>query len=147
MRIIKSHALAVIFSLALAGLARAGTANLYSTSATSGMENSAVIASPTLPDQTYPAPVVMTLIGACNYGTAETVMAFDATALPANGVVPKLELPLSAGTANAPVCGSLSLPVGGVTFYKGVVAVASSTAPLLTAVTTSGGSTFFEIGH
>jgi hypothetical protein len=122
----------------------AGTANFYSTTATSGTENYALISNA----GGVPEPV--RLISACNYnsGAPEVVMVFDASALPVNGAVPKMELPLPAsGGTNAPSCASFSLPASGVTLYKGLIIAASTTGKTLTVDTTAGGNTFFEVGR
>jgi hypothetical protein len=122
------------------------SANFYSTQASNGTENYAIIHNA----GTVPVPQPVRLIAACNYNlsSAEVVMAFDASALPANGGVPKMQLPLPpASNGNAPSCGSFSLPAGGVTFYTGVVIVASTTGKVLTADTTNGGNMFFEVGY
>jgi len=127
-------------------LVAAGTANFYSTAAASGTENYALISN--AGGVAVPEPV--RLISACNYnsGAPEVVMVFDASALPANGAVPKMELPLpaSAGT-NSPSCASFSLPESGVTLYKGLVIAASTTGRTLTVDTTASGNTFFEVGR
>ena len=123
----------------------AGTANFYSTTASSGSENYAIISN--AGGVAVPEPV--RLISACNYNSAEpeVVMVFDATALPANGAVPKMELPISVSSgSNAPSCASFSLPAGGVILYKGLVIAASTSGKTLTVDTTVGGNTFFEVG-
>jgi hypothetical protein len=119
-----SVTLLAVFSSAWPVMAQ-GTANFYSTEASNGTENYAIVHNA----GTVPMPQPVRLIAACNYNlsSAEVVMAFDANALPANGAVPRMQLPLPpASNTNAPSCGSFSLPAGGVTFYAGVV-VASIT--------------------
>jgi hypothetical protein len=127
-------------------LVEAGTANFYSTNAATGTENYALITN--AGGVAVPEPI--RLISACNYnsGAAEVVMVFDASALPVNGAVPKMELPLPAsGGTNAPSCASFSLPASGVTLYKGLVIAASTSGKTLTVDTTAGGNTFFEVGR
>jgi hypothetical protein len=122
------------------------TANFYSTAAASGTENYAAIRN--AGGTGVPEPV--RLISACNYnsGAPEVVMVFDAGALPANGSLPKMMLPLPASSgSNAPSCASFSMPAGGVTFYAGVVVAASTTGRTLTVDTTSGGNSYFEVAH
>jgi hypothetical protein len=95
-------------------------------------------------------PEPVRLISACNYNSEapEVVMVFDARALPANGAVPKMELPLPASAGNnAPSCASFSLPASGVTLYAGLVIASSTTGKTLTIDTTEGGNTFFEVGR
>jgi hypothetical protein len=140
----------LIVLLAMAASPRAataaGTMNFYSTSAASGTENFAVISNA----GTVPIPQPVRLIAACsyNFAAAEVVMVFDANALPANGTAPKMEFSLpTAGGANAPSCGSLALPAGGVSFDKGVVIAASTSGKTLTVDTASAGNTFFEVGY
>jgi hypothetical protein len=119
--------------------------NFYSTAAASGTENYAIV-----DNSGGFAPEPARLISACNYNVAapEVVMVFDASALPANGSVPKMQLPLPAANgASAPSCGSFSLPAGGVTFYTGLLIAASTSGKTLTIDTTSGGNTFFEVGR
>ena len=119
-----------------------GAVNFYSTTAASGTENYAIV--PNAGGRLVPEPA--RLLSACNYNLAgpEVVMVFDASVLPANGAVPKMQLPLPAATgSNAPSCGSFSLPAGGVTFYSGLAIAASTSGKTLTVDTTSGGNTFF----
>lgn len=121
------------------------TANFYSTRAAAGSENYAVII-----NAGVAAPEPVRLISACNYNAAapEVVMVFDANALPANGAVPMMELPLpESGGSNAPACGSFSMPDGGVTLYHGLVIAASTTGKTLTVDTANGGNTFFEVAR
>jgi len=121
-----------------------GAVNFYATTAASGTENYAIVLNAGLD------PEPTRLLSACNYNlaAAEVVMVFDAVVLPANGAVPKMQLPLPAATAaNAPSCGSFSLPAGGVTFYSGLLIASSTTGKTLTADTRPGGNTFFEVGR
>lgn len=127
-------------------LVAAGTANFYSTATATGTENYAVISN--AGGVAIPEPV--RLISACSYNSSapEVVMVFDAKALPANGAIPKMQLPLPAsGGNNAPSCASFSLPAGGVTLYAGLVIADSTTGKTLTVDTTPGGNTFFEVGR
>jgi len=137
---------ALLAVVAMPQLVTAGTANFYSTTAASGTENYAVISN--AGGVAIPEPV--RLISACSYNSSapEVVMVFDAKALPANGAVPKMELPLPAsGGNNAPSCASFSLPANGVALYKGLVVAASTTGKTLTVDTAAGGNTFFEVGR
>jgi hypothetical protein len=123
-----------------------GAVNFYSTTAASGTENYAIV----LNAGNGAVPEPARLLSACNYNpvSPEVVMVFDAMVLPANGAVPKMQLPLPAATGlNAPSCGSFSLPSGGVTFYLGLAIAASTSGKTLTTDTTSGGNTFFEVGR
>jgi hypothetical protein len=122
------------------------TVNYYSTAAASGTENYAVIANA----GTVPIAQPVRFIAACSYNSTapELIMLFDAKALPSNGTVPKMEFVLpAAGGANAPSCGSLPLPPGGVSFHKGAVVAASTAGKTLTVDTASSGNTFFEVGY
>jgi hypothetical protein len=122
------------------------TVNYYSTTAASGTENYAVIPNA----GTVPIAQPVRLVAACSYNSAagEVVMIFDATALPGNGAVPKMEFSLpAAGGVNAPSCGSIPLPPVGVSFHKGVVVAASTSGKTLTTDTAGSGNTFFEVGY
>ena len=123
-----------------------GTVNYYSTKAASGAENYAVIANA----GTVPLVQPVRFIAACSYNSAapEVVMLFDALSLPANGTAPRMEFSLpAAGGTNAPSCGSIPLPPGGVDFFKGVVVAASTSGKTLTVDTSGSGNTFFEVGY
>lgn len=137
---IVSTALALLLS-AFIGTGWALPTNWYSTGASSGTENSAVI--PVQPTQ------VVNLIAIVNDSTsaALTGMCFDATSLPTNGAVPRLPpVPLAAGTAAAGTAGSLALPRDGFQVVNGLVCACSMTAKTLTVDTTSGGDCFFGVG-
>lgn len=122
------------------------TVNFYSTRVATGTENYSVLPNAS----TVPMPQPVRMIAACSYNSAapEVVMVFDASALPPNGTVPKLQLALPAASSiSAPACGVFPLPAGGVSFYAGVVIAASTKGKTLTTDTTSGGNTFFEVAY
>ena len=122
------------------------TVNFYSTTAAGGTENYSVLANAGTVHMSQP----VRMIAACSYNSAapEVIMVFDASALPPNGTVPKLQLPLpAASSASAPACGIFPLPAGGVSFHTGVVIAASTKGKTRTTDTTSGGNTFFEVAY
>lgn len=137
--------IALAIALALGGTARAQNQSVgfYHTTASGGMENSAVVLS-----SAGSGSRRVLMIGAASYNTsaAEVAMIFDAASLPANATIPLAICSLpAAASAAAPATCSFSLPMGGMSLVSGLVVACSTTGKVLTVDTTSGGNCSFYV--
>jgi hypothetical protein len=121
-----------------------GRVNFYSATAARGTENDGVI------PNAGTVPQAQRRIGARNYNTAAPKMAMlvDAVALPANGAVLRMQLPVQAAMGGSlPSCGSITLPAGVVASNKEIVIAASTTGRTWLAGTRTGGNSLAEVGY
>lgn len=151
------YALAIVAWLAFPLLCHAQAGGSYATgdkdanganASVSGLENSAIIMTATSHGPISSHRVLMVGALSANTSAAETAMVFDSATLPANNAIPIMSCPLSKAAANAPTSCSFSLPAEGLRgLTKGLTVACSTTWPLLTVDTTSGGNCFFNVSY
>lgn len=125
--------------LLLAQSALANPTNWYSTTTSTGAENST--------KNIAIANKVVAVIMVENFATtAEEAMCFDSATLPGNGAVPAISGALPAAPTSSASNQSAGLPSDGYQVQTGFVCACSTTPKTLTVDTTSGGVCRFYVG-